>query len=48
MMRVFQLTGRRDALERQYRMCSGALMRYEERAPSAATQGLYQSPMTTL
>ncbi|OGA09606.1 MAG: hypothetical protein A3D95_14795 [Betaproteobacteria bacterium RIFCSPHIGHO2_12_FULL_69_13] len=42
MMRFFHLVGRRDALERQYRLCHEALGRYEERAPSSGTRALYQ------
>lgn len=42
-MRAFHLVGRRDALERQYRLCRGALERYEEREPSCDTQELYRS-----
>jgi DNA-binding SARP family transcriptional activator len=42
MMRFFHLAGRRDALERQYRLCHEALGRYEERAPSSGTRALYQ------
>lgn len=42
-MRAFHILGRRDALERQYRLCSGALERYEERKPSRDTQELYRS-----
>jgi len=48
MMRIFHVTGRRDALERQYRLCVQALERYDGRAPSPTTQALYQSLMATL
>lgn len=41
-MRVFHSSGRRDALERQYRMCCGALKRYEDRTPSRDTRSLFQ------
>ena len=41
-MRAFHSTGRRDALERQYRLCCGALKRYEERAPSPDTRVLFR------
>jgi two-component SAPR family response regulator len=43
LMRAFQMLGRRDALERQYRLCGGALQRYQERKPSLETQELYRS-----
>ncbi|MBI3360968.1 MAG: MEDS domain-containing protein [Chloroflexi bacterium] len=43
MMRIFHLTDRRDALERQYRLCAQALKRYDGRAPAPTTQALYQS-----
>jgi two-component SAPR family response regulator len=42
LMRVFHLTGRRDALDRQYRLCFEALRRYEECAPSSETRALFQ------
>lgn len=42
LMRAFHAIGRRDALERQYKLCCGALKRYEERAPSANTRVLFQ------
>jgi two-component SAPR family response regulator len=48
MMRIFHLTGRRDALERQYRLCLQALERYDGRVPSPVTQALYQSLVATL
>jgi two-component SAPR family response regulator len=48
MMRLFHASGRRDALERQYRLCAGALARYDGRKPSPATQALFQSLLSTL
>ncbi len=48
MMRIFHLARRRDALERQYRLCTQALERYDCRAPAPATQALYQSLIDTL
>ncbi len=48
MMRIFQASGRRDALERQYRLCAKALARYDGRVPSPATQALYQSLVSML
>ncbi|MBI5292926.1 MAG: MEDS domain-containing protein [Chloroflexi bacterium] len=48
MMRIFHLARRRDALERQYRLCTQALERYDSRAPAPATQALYQSLIDTL
>ena len=48
MMRIFHVTGRHDALDRQYRLCVQALERYDGRAPSPATQALYQSLIATL
>jgi DNA-binding SARP family transcriptional activator len=48
MMRIFHFTGRRDALERQYRLCYQALERFEGNVPSPATQALYQSLIATL
>ncbi len=48
MMRIFHISGRRDALDRQYRLCFQALERYDGRVPSPATQALYQSLMATL
>lgn len=48
MMRIFHVSGRRDALDRQYRLCFQALERYGGRAPSPATQALYQSLTATL
>jgi len=48
MMRIFHVSGRRDALDRQYRLCLQALERYDGRVPSPATQALYQSLMASL
>ena len=42
-IRAFQLLGRRDAIERQYRLCCEALRRFEDRAPSSQTRALFQS-----
>ena len=42
LMQIFYQMGRRDAIERQYRLCMGALKRHEDRAPSAATRVLFQ------
>ncbi len=42
-IRAFQVLGRRDAVERQYRLCSEALRRFEDRAPSSQTRALFQS-----
>ena len=42
LMHIFRGLGRRDAIERQYRLCMGALKRYEDRAPSANTRVLFQ------
>lgn len=42
LMRIFHLSGRRDAVERQYRLCSGVLRRQENRAPSENTKGLFR------
>jgi two-component SAPR family response regulator len=42
LMHIFHRLGRRDAIERQYRLCMGALKRHEDRAPSAATRVLFQ------
>ncbi|TAK49787.1 MAG: hypothetical protein EPO23_00720 [Xanthobacteraceae bacterium] len=36
-MRTYHQIGRRDALERQYRLCRESLRRYEERQPSPET-----------
>lgn len=41
MMRSYHLAGRRDALERQYRVCCGALKRYYDSPPSDETEKLY-------
>jgi hypothetical protein len=48
MIRIFHAAGRRDALQRQYRLYVQALEQFEEGPPSPATQALYQSLMTTL
>lgn len=42
LMQIFHQLGRRDAIERQYRLCMGALKRHEDRAPSANTRVLFQ------
>ena len=42
LMHIFHRMGRRDAIERQYRVCLGALRRQEDRAPSADTRILFQ------
>lgn len=42
LMYIFNDLGRRDAIERQYRLCMGALRRQEDRAPSANTRVLFQ------
>lgn len=42
LMHIFHLSGRRDAVERQYRLCTGVLKRQENRAPSENTKGLYR------
>lgn len=39
-MRIYHLIGRRDALERQYRLCRESLKRFEERQPSTTTVAL--------
>jgi hypothetical protein len=41
-MHIFNDLGRRDAIERQYRLCLGALKRQEGRAPSGSTRILFQ------
>ena len=46
-IRAFQVLGRRDAIERQYRLCSESLRRFEDRAPSSDTRALFQSMSTT-
>jgi two-component SAPR family response regulator len=43
LMRSFSGMGRRDAIERQYRLCVNALRRQEGRAPSADTRILFQT-----
>jgi two-component SAPR family response regulator len=47
LIRAFHGLGRRDALERQYRLCCEVLKRFEARAPSSETRALVQSLMTT-
>ncbi len=47
LIRTFHELGRRDALERQYRLCCEVLKRFEARAPSSETRALVQSLMTT-
>ena len=47
LIRAFHGLGRRDALERQYRLCFEALKRFEARAPSSETRALVQSLVTT-
>jgi two-component SAPR family response regulator len=42
LMHIFNDLGRRDAVERQYRLCLGALKRQEGRAPSGSTRILFQ------
>ncbi len=42
LMHVFHLTGRRDAVERQYRLCTGVLKRQEDRSPSENTKDLFR------
>lgn len=42
LMHVFHLTGRRDAVERQYRLCTGVLKRQEDRTPSENTRDLFR------
>jgi len=42
LMHIFHQLGRREAIERQYRLCMGALQRREGRAPSADTRILFQ------
>jgi DNA-binding SARP family transcriptional activator len=46
LMHIFHQSGRRDAIERQYRLCMGALKRHEDRAPSANTRVLFQRLVT--
>jgi len=43
LMYSFSSMGRRDAIERQYRLCVNALRRQEGRAPSADTRILFQT-----
>ncbi len=42
-MRAFHKLGRRDAFERQFRLCRDALRRFEDRAPSSETRVLYNN-----
>lgn len=44
-MRVYHLIGRRDALERQFRMCRESLKRFEDRPPSTETTALARELM---
>lgn len=46
LIHAFHSLGRRDALERQYRLCCEVLKRFEARAPSSETRALVQSLMT--
>jgi two-component SAPR family response regulator len=48
MMRAFYQAGRRDALARQYSLCTDLLRREEGRAPDARTAQLYRELMTAL
>jgi len=48
MMRAFYQAGRRDALVRQYSLCTDLLRREEGRAPDVRTARLYRELMTTL
>jgi len=48
MMRAFYQAGRRDALVRQYSLCTDLLRREENRAPDVRTAQLYRELMTTL
>ncbi|HID62301.1 MAG TPA: hypothetical protein EYP49_06120 [Anaerolineae bacterium] len=48
MMRAFYQAGRRDALVRQYGLCTDLLRREENRAPDVRTAQLYRELMTTL
>jgi len=45
-MLTYHLIGRKDALERQYRLCRESLKRYEERQPSAGTVALARQLMS--
>lgn len=47
LIRAFHRLGRRDALERQYRLCCEVLKRFEARAPSSETRALVQGLLTT-
>lgn len=44
-MLTYHLIGRKDALERQYRLCRESLKRYEERQPSTGTVSLARQLM---
>lgn len=44
-MLTYHLIGRKDALERQYRLCRESLKRYEERQPSMGTVSLARQLM---
>jgi len=46
LIRAFHGLGRRDALDRQYRLCCEVLKRFEARAPSSETRALVQSLVT--
>jgi len=48
MMRAFYQAGRRDALVRQYSLCTDLLHREENRAPDVRTAQLYRELMMTL
>ena len=48
MMRAFYQAGRRDALVRQYSLCTDLLHREEGRAPDVRTAQLYRELMATL
>lgn len=41
-MQAYHALGRREAVERQYQLCCGALKRQEERTPLPETRRLYQ------
>ena len=45
-LRSFHVLGRRDAIERQYRLCNESLRRFEDRAPSSETRTLFQGLVT--
>jgi len=48
MMRAFYQAGRRDALVRQYSLCTDLLHREEGRAPDVRTAQLYRELMAIL